>query len=633
GTAVAPIILRANDDEAVLINQPGPNNAHDSNLELETWEDGASVAHWIIEGLEVTGAPNWGIDIRGSETLHAHHITIRNNTVHNNGWDGGDTGIFAAFADDVTIEQNESYNNGEHGIYINNSSDRFTIRNNRVYDNANSGIHLNGDAESGGDGVMTDGLVENNIIYNNAVVGGGAAINMDGVSDSIVMNNLLYQNHASGIAIFQENGAECSQNNRIWHNTIFMPDDGRWALIIASSDCINNQLYNNIFYSEHGYRGSINIPVASVSGLESDYNIVTDRFTIDDGDSILTLTEWQALGYDANSFIVAPAQIFVDAAAHNFHLFAESEAVDNGRSLANASTNLDGNSRPSGAAPDIGAYEFQVGGNGEEATYLPTVVSEGDSVPIGHIHYTLSANQHLYRLDVANPSTPQDLTQALDALASGGDEWSNLSPDGEWLLLSTERDFDADCVGWACLVLLPTNLSGSEVIRTPNGVIHDEGFSAVASGGDLIIYVGNDGPHGNDLFAITRQGGGWSAPLLLTADSPYDAHTQPAISSDGSRALFNCDPDMQDGQEGTAVCEVSVDGTGFHTVIGPEDGPGGTATNQLRGPDYAPDGSIIFEADWNGEQIWRLPAGSNAPVRVTDAFGNDNSPCVLPDGR
>ncbi|MCP4418204.1 MAG: DUF1565 domain-containing protein, partial [Chloroflexi bacterium] len=47
GTAVAPIILRANDDEAVLINQPGPNNAHDSNLELETWEDGASVAHWI----------------------------------------------------------------------------------------------------------------------------------------------------------------------------------------------------------------------------------------------------------------------------------------------------------------------------------------------------------------------------------------------------------------------------------------------------------------------------------------------------------------------------------------------------------------------------------------------------------
>jgi len=34
-----------------------------------------------------------------------------------------------------------------------------------------------------------------------------------------------------------------------------------------------------------------------------------------------------------------------------------------------------------------------------------------------------------------------------------------------------------------------------------------------------------------------------------------------------------------------------------------------------------------------GEQIWRLPPGASQPVRVADAFGNDNSPCVLPDGR
>jgi len=635
GTAVSPITLRASDGESVLINQPGPDNVHDSNLELETWEDGASVAYWIIEGLEVADAPNWGIDIRGSETLHAHHITIRNNIVHNNGWSGGKTGIFAAFTNDIIIEGNESYNNGEHGIYINNSSDRFTIRDNHVYDNANSGIHLNGDIESGGDGVMTDGLVENNIITNNAVVGGGAAINMDGVSDSTVLNNLLYNNHASGIAIFQENGSECSQNNRILHNTIYMPDDGRWAIIIASPDCINNQLYNNIFYSEHSFRGSINIPAASVVGLESDDNIVTDRFTTDDGDSILTLAEWQALGYDANSFIATPAQIFANAPAQNFHLFAESAAVDNGRLLPDAPTDLEGNGRPSGIAPDIGAYEFQIGGDADETTYLPTVIAgNGDAIaPAGHIHYTLAGNQHLYRLSATDPSTPQDVTAALDELASGNDEWSNLSPNGDWLLISTERDFDADCVGWACLVLLPIDLSSSEVVRTPNGVVHTEGFSAVASSGDLIVYVSNDGPHANDLFAVTRQSDGWSMPLLLTAVSSYDAHTQPAIASDGSTVLFNCDPDMQDGQMETAVCEVNTDGTGFHTVISPADGPGGTTANELRHPDYAPDNSIIFEADWDGEQIWRLPANSNSPARVTDAFGNDNSPCVLPDGR
>ncbi|MCA9962060.1 MAG: hypothetical protein KC443_23655, partial [Anaerolineales bacterium] len=146
-------------------------------------------------------------------------------------------------------------------------------------------------------------------------------------------------------------------------------------------------------------------------------------------------------------------------------------------------------------------------------------------------------------------------------------------------------------------------------------------------------FVGGDGPHSQDLYAVTRQGSGWSDPLLLTGASSYDTHTQPAIANDGSTVLFNCDPDLQNGQEETAVCEVHTDGTNFRTVIGPADGPGGTATNALRQPDYAPDGSIVFEADWYGEQIWRLPANSSTPVRVTDAFNNDNSPCVLPDGR
>ncbi|MCA9936812.1 MAG: hypothetical protein H6662_01055 [Ardenticatenaceae bacterium] len=273
--------------------------------------------------------------------------------------------------------------------------------------------------------------------------------------------------------------------------------------------------------------------------------------------------------------------------------------------------------------------------SGEEAAYLPTVMVD-DVVVVhsaGHIHYTLSNNQHLYRIVADSLATPQDLTLALDALAGGADEWSNLSPNGAWLLLSTERDFDAECVGWACLVLLPTDLSSSEVPRTASGVVHPDGFSAVASGGDLIVFVGGDGPHSQDLYAITRQGGGWSEPLLLTGSSPYDTHTQPAVSGDGSKVLFNCDPDLQDGQEGTAVCEVHTDASNFRTVIGPEDGPGGTATNALRHPDYAPDGSIIFEADWYGEQIWRLAAGSSTSTRVTDAFNNDNSPCVLPDGR
>ena len=79
---------------------------------------------------------------------------------------------------------------------------------------------------------------------------------------------------------------------------------------------------------------------------------------------------------------------------------------------------------------------------------------------------------------------------------------------------------------------------------------------------------------------------------------------------------------------------MNTDGSGFRVVLTPADAPAGfPTTGTLHHPDYAPDGSILFESDWEGEQIWRLPLGASEPVRVTDEFGNDNSPCVLPDGR
>ena len=56
------------------------------------------------------------------------------------------------------------------------------------------------------------------------------------------------------------------------------------------------------------------------------------------------------------------------------------------------------------------------------------------------------------------------------------------------------------------------------------------------------------------------------------------------------------------------------------------------ATDGIHHADYAPDGSIIFEAAWTGEQIWRLSPGSTQPVRLS-GVNNENSPSVLPDGR
>jgi hypothetical protein len=163
-------------------------------------------------------------------------------------------------------------------------------------------------------------------------------------------------------------------------------------------------------------------------------------------------------------------------------------------------------------------------------------------------------------------------------------------------------------------------------------LVHSDGRGLVASGGNLIVYPGGDGPHASDLWAVTRSGAEWTGPALLTGDSAYEYNAQPAISADGSTVVFECG-DEPYGAAGTAICEVGTDSAGFREVLTPDWGPGGSAQNALRHPDYAPDGSLVFEADWTGQQIWRLTDEGSEPVRVGPAFANDNSPCVLPDGR
>jgi parallel beta-helix repeat protein len=128
-----------------------------------------------------------------------HHVIIRGNTGDLNGrW-----GILTGFSDDILIENNVmSRSQAEHGIYVSNSGDRPVIRKNVVWGNRANGIHMNSDVSQGGDGIISGALVEANTIYGNGL-GSGSDINCDGVQSSVFRNNLLYNNHASGISLYQ----------------------------------------------------------------------------------------------------------------------------------------------------------------------------------------------------------------------------------------------------------------------------------------------------------------------------------------------------------------------------------------------------------------------------------------------
>lgn len=345
GTAAQRIIFYA--QPGVLINAPNTTTPDGINLE------GASYV--VIDGFHVFGMPRTGI-----RSVLNDHVIIRNNNADSCfKW-----GILTGFSDDILIENNEcSRSVDEHGIYFSNSADNPVIRNNHSWGNNACGIHMNGDISLGGDGIISNALVENNILHDNGV-NGGSAINCDGVQNSRIQNNLAYNNHASGISLYMIDGGGGSSGNVVVNNTILQPSDGRWALNISDGST-GNIAFNNIFFSTHTFRGSISIDAISMSGFHSNFNVLTNRMSNNGGSTVMTIAAWQsATQNDSNSVISTPAALFVNPAINNYHLLFTSPAIDLGQAAyysANAPlVDIEATSRPLGAFHDAGCYESPV---------------------------------------------------------------------------------------------------------------------------------------------------------------------------------------------------------------------------------------------------------------------------------
>jgi parallel beta-helix repeat protein len=364
GTVSAPKTLARDTGALVLINTPGPQNSHSSLIEIENGS-GSEVTDWTIDGFEVANSPHHGIDIRIT-----NRITVRNCYVHHSAQSSSGDGIFLAFSAHPLLENNEVAFNTEHGIYDSNSADNPTIRGNRSHNNSGGGIQLNADLSSKcpcgttvRDGIISFALLENNVIYENGV-NGGSGLNLDGVDDSVIRNNLLYNNHAFGISLFSVDGAHGSSRNKVENNTIVMALNGRWCLNIPKSkgnggSPTGNVAKNNIFYTERADKGSIDVYSTAASVLQSDYNVVVDRFSTNGGTSVTsTLAQWQALGLDTHSFVSTAGALFVDVPNNNYQLKSGSPAVDAGTNLSpDVVADITGLARPQHLAYDIGCYE------------------------------------------------------------------------------------------------------------------------------------------------------------------------------------------------------------------------------------------------------------------------------------
>lgn len=343
GTSTNPITFIAMGDN-VVVNQPCPFRNDIINVE--------NADYVIVDGFIVRDAPGNGNGIR---VVVSDHCIIRNNFCDNN----AERGIFTGFTDDIIIENNICANSiDEHGIYVSNSSDRPIIRYNECYGNNSTGIQINADLSSGGDGITNDAQIYGNIIHDN---NGAAGINLDGAVNTLIYNNLIYNNHLSqGIALYRSDAAVVSSGAKIYNNTIIVPSDGRWGILVRAGANANTVICNNIIINLHAWRGCI--AVESTTGFTSHYNIVNDRMSVTGDGSTITLAEWQAFGLGNNTLLADPLnQIFVNWGAGNYQLAPNSQAIDAGTSFVSAlvTDDLAGNNRPLGATYDIGAYEYE----------------------------------------------------------------------------------------------------------------------------------------------------------------------------------------------------------------------------------------------------------------------------------
>ena len=341
GTLTNPVVFKARGQHVVL-DQKGPIRNDIINIE--------NANHIVIDGFTTLNAPDNGNGIR---VVLSNHCIVRDCICR----DHAKRGIFTAFTDDILIEHNIcSGSLDEHGIYVSNSSDRPVIRYNQCYDNHSIGIHMNGDLSAGSDGLIHDAQIYGNILHDNGL---GAGINMDGVIGALVYNNLIYNNHrAQGIALFKQNGAQVTREVKIYNNTIIVPEDGRWGILVLDGANVGTKIYNNIVINHHPWRGSI--AIENENDLMSDYNLLNDKMSHSGDGSAIPFDQWQALGFDTHSQLITDEQLlFEDYSSDDYRLADGSQAIDSGTDSVQSIVMIDllGTPRPGNGLFDIGAYE------------------------------------------------------------------------------------------------------------------------------------------------------------------------------------------------------------------------------------------------------------------------------------
>ncbi|WP_168119710.1 DNRLRE domain-containing protein [Paenibacillus sp. HB172176] len=322
-----------------------------------------------VQGLNFDGAlTSGGFISNGIKAGSSEHVEIVHNTITDFNLFAISGGVNSYIADNYIydcagginpgegslIERNEVVGINVHGDDVNNPGDNFrALASDLVFrNNYGHGTSQEFTLTTHVDCIQTfdtNGAYARNVLFENNKFTGW-------FSQGVMMQNTKYpdQTHASDW-IIRNNIFQGMTGNGVWagktndgipnlviENNLFYGnyDEGCFNAITATGPYSSVSVRNNIFvnFTDNGLRA------LSGASIDSDYNLY-----------------YNSIG----SQIMGPNDIFnldpqfVDEANFDFHLSANSPAINSGLAISSLSSDKDGNPRPANGAFDIGPYEFQ----------------------------------------------------------------------------------------------------------------------------------------------------------------------------------------------------------------------------------------------------------------------------------
>jgi len=329
--------------------------------------DLSEVSYIVLSGIEIRNSTHAGIyldashdiSIKNSKTHNTYssgigvwessHIKIENNEISLACNDGGEECISIAESEYVDVMYNEVHDggagtNGGEGIDVKEGSKHVKVKYNHVHHMVGSDRPaLYADAW---DKKTSDIIFEANLVHDIKANAIAVASEMGGLLENVVfVNNVIYNIEAEGFILggWTADGQTVSSNPvehvSIINNTFYnIFGDG---IYVGNKDAKDIKIYNNIIQTKHNQL-AIYIDYTPLSEVDIRNNLVDREYD----------------NYGQKDELVDNPE-FVDTLNNDFHLQANSPAIDAGVENDFSVIDYDKKSRNKNGMWDIGAYEYR----------------------------------------------------------------------------------------------------------------------------------------------------------------------------------------------------------------------------------------------------------------------------------